>query len=289
MSKKFKTLCALICTAVLMLSLAFPASAGFLEGAELSELPRNAFDEVPMYANNEYIGEALKLGDTCYVPIPDFCEKLLGCDCLLRWDSESVTLTVICDHTQLVFDLYYNYLAVNGRYIYLEDGVFNVDGALYLPVRALAKAFDAEVQWLGRSIVIDYPPGSLIAPGSGFYNEYDLYWLSHVIYAESGNQPMEGMIGVGNVVLNRVYDESGVFPDDTRSVIFQPGQFSVVDNGTIFCEPKPHCVVAAKLCLEGYNTVGESLFFLNPSISNSHWFDTYRTFYASIGDHDFYA
>lgn len=289
MSKRIKSLCALICTAVLMFSMPFSASAGYLEGADITELPRGAFDEVPMYANGEYIGEALKLGNICYAPIPDFCEELMDCDCRLHWDSDTATLTVSCGETSLIFDLGYDYLSVNGRYIYLEDGLYNVDGVLYIPIRALAKAFAAEVSWEPGCINISHSPGALIESGEAYYNEYDLYWLSHVIYAESGNQSMAGMIGVGNVVLNRSRDESGVFPSDVRGVIFQPGQFSVVDTGTIFWDPKPHCVVAAKLCLEGYNTVGDSLFFLNPSISNSHWFDTYRTFYTSIGDHDFYA
>ena len=97
------------------------------------------------------------------------------------------------------------------------------------------------------------------------------------------------MMGVGNVVLNRVRDSSGLFPNSIHGVIFQENQFSVVDSGSIYMEPKPHCVVAAKLCLEGYNTVEDCLFFINPSICSSYWFDTYRVFYASIGDHDFYA
>lgn len=289
MSKKLKTLCALICTAVLMLSLSANAAAGFLEGSNISDISPEAFEEIPMYANGEYIGDALKLGSTSYAPIPDFCEELLDCQCSLCWDKDTVSLTVVCPHTQLLFDFRYDYLMVNDRYFYLDDLIFSVEGVLYIPIRVLAKAFDAKVDWIDGSIFISYTEGALIAPGSEFYNEYDLYWLSHVIYAESGNQSMAGMIGVGNVVLNRVRDDSGVFPDDTRGVIFQPGQFSVVDNGTIFSEPKPHCVVAAKLCLEGYNTVGDSLFFLNPSISCSSWFDTHRDFYASIGDHDFYA
>lgn len=291
MSKKLKTLSALICTAALMFSLCIPASAGYLEGAEVQEMSRSAFAEIPMYANDKYIGDALKLRETCYAPIPDFCEKLLGGDCRLSWNSETTVLTVSGPGLELFFNLSQNYLCVNDRYIYLEGGVFNVDGILYVPVRALAKAFSALVSWdaADAEISIDYSPGSYILPGEDYYNDYDLYWLSRVIYAESGNQSMEGMMGVGNVVLNRVRDESGVFPDSIYGVIFQEGQFSVVDNGTIFMEPKPHCVAAAKLCLEGYNTVGESLFFLNPSISNSYWFDTYRSFYASIGDHDFYA
>ena len=31
-----------------------------------------------------------------------------------------------------------------------------------------------------------------------------LFWLSRIIQAESGNQPLEGRMAVGNVVLNRV-------------------------------------------------------------------------------------
>lgn len=272
-----------------MLNLSVAASAGYLEGADVRELPREAFDSVPVYNKGEYMCEALKLGGTSYAPIPDFCEKLLGCECSLRWNCSTLCLTVECPHSDLVFNLNYDYLEVNGRYIYLEDGLFNVDGKLYIPVRALAKAFSAGVEWTGNAVNIIHNPGDLIASGEGYYNDYDLYWLSRVIYAESGNQSMAGMLGVGNVVLNRVRDESGLFPNDVRGVIFQQNQFSVVDNGTIFLEPKPHCVVAAKLCLEGYNSVGSSLFFLNPSISNSSWFDTYRDFYASIGDHDFYT
>jgi len=289
MSKKLKKLCALICTAVLMLSLPLSANAGFLEGADISELPRSAFEELPIYANGEYIGDALKLGDTSYAPIPDFCEELLDESCHLKWSSSDKTYSVIFPEISFIFDFHYNYLTVNERYIYLGTRLFIVDDVVYIPVRALAKAFDAQVLWNVDSIDIDYVPGKLIPHGSEFYNEYDLYWLSRVIYAESGNQPMEGMMGVGNVVLNRIKDESGVFPDDVREVIFQQGQFSVVETGAIYMEPRPHCVAAAKLCLEGYNTVGNSLFFLNPSISNSYWFDTYREFYTGIADHDFYA
>lgn len=291
MSKKLKTLCALICTAALTFSLCISASAGFLEGSDAQELPHSAFTEIPMYANDKYIGEALKLGEVSYAPIPVFCEKLLGSDCRLLWNSESSILTVSNPNLELYFNLNQDYLCVNERYIYLEGGVYNVEGVLYVPIRALAKAFNAQVDWDGKDadISISYTRGDIITSGVGYYNETDLYWLSRVIYAESGNQSMAGMMGVGNVVLNRVRDSSGVFPDSIYGVIFQEGQFSVVDTGAIYMEPKPHCVIAAKLCLEGYNTVGESLFFMNPSISCSSWFDTYRSFHASIGDHDFYA
>ena len=91
------------------------------------------------------------------------------------------------------------------------------------------------------------------------------------------------------MVLNRVNDDSGVFRDTIRGVIFQAGQFDVVASGAIYLSPNEESVVAAKLCLEGYNTVGDSKWFLNPSISSTGWFDTYRTYELSIADHMFYA
>ena len=51
-----------------------------------------------------------------------------------------------------------------------------------------------------------------------FYGARDVYWLSHIINAEAGNQPMDGQIAVGNVVLNRVADER--FPNSVKEVVF---------------------------------------------------------------------
>lgn len=48
--------------------------------------------------------------------------------------------------------------------------------------------------------------------------------LSCVIYFEAGNQGFDGMLLVGNVVLNRSHDDR--FPDRVRDVIDQPNQFS---------------------------------------------------------------
>lgn len=47
--------------------------------------------------------------------------------------------------------------------------------------------------------------------------------LAALIQAESGNQPYEGQLAVGAVVMNRV--RSGGYPDSIQGVIAQPGQF----------------------------------------------------------------
>ncbi len=293
MSKKLKTLSALICAAALMLSLTIPASAHLRDGAEApkKEEPVMVFTEIRLCADCRHIGTAVKYGPTTYVPLLAFIEEMLDAECDSAFDAGTGSVSISGGGLELSLTLGEGYMVANGRHIYLPDGAFNINGTIVAPIRELADILSIGVSWdeSDWSIHLDTSALSLPEHGDTFYNEEDLYWLSRVIYAESGNQSLEGRMGVGNVVLNRVNDATGIFPDSIQGVIFQPGQFSVVDNGTIYLEPPAHCVAAAKLCLEGYNTVENCLFFLNPSISNSYWFDVNRTFYATIGDHAFYA
>ena len=291
MSKKLKTLCALICTAAIMLTMCLSVSGIFLEGANILSAPARSFDKVPVYLNGKYMCEAMKSGGTSYVPIDGFCEAILNESCSLHWDSDEGTLTVLSPSVVLSVDLTQHYLSINGRYLYLSGGVYNIDGSVYVPIRPLSTALGASLSVVSRDegllIRLIRQGDAAIQSGDSYYSQEDLYWLSRVIYAESGNQPLSGMIGVGNVVLNRVNSPS--FPDSVYDVIFQQGQFSVVDCGSIYSQPSEMAIIAAKLCLEGSNTVGDSLFFLNPEISSSAWFDSCRIFRLSIGEHYFYA
>ena len=180
------------------------------------------------------------------------------------------------------------YLIANGRYLYLPDGVRTGNGNLMVPVRTLAAALGAEVSWdpIGNNVVLTAGAGP-ITPGSVAYQEDVVYWLSHIINAESGNQPLDGKIAVGNVVLNRV--ASSRFPNTVYEVIFQRGQFTPVSNGSINLTPNEQSVIAAKLCLDGANTVGNALYFINPRYSPNSWASRNRPYVATIGAHAFYA
>lgn len=181
-----------------------------------------------------------------------------------------------------------SYLIANGRYLYLKDGIKTSDYVILLPVRTLCAALGADVSWdpIGGNVVITAGTGP-ITPGDVAYQEDVVYWLSHIINAESGNQPLEGKIAVGNVVRNRV--ASSRFPNTTYEVIFQRGQFSPVANGTIHMEPNEESVIAAKLVLDGANTVGNALYFFNPRVSPNSWAGRNRPYVATIGNHAFYA
>lgn len=117
------------------------------------------------------------------------------------------------------------------------------------------------------------------------YSKEDLYWLTRIVQAEAGNQPIEGQIAVANVILNRVADVQ--FPNTIKEVIFAKGQFSPVKNGSINNTPCEQVVLAVKRALNGERIVPyDVVYFYNPKISKDSWIRTKRS-YKQIGNHLF--
>jgi N-acetylmuramoyl-L-alanine amidase len=234
------------------------------------------------------------LDSITYVPIQEFCDAL-GVPVEVIWEEDAAVLSVKAEGLEISVKSGDRYMAANGRCLYLKNGIYRLDDTMLLPIRELAKCFGADVFWNAEEMSVDVtvPPAELresFSSDDTFYNAEDLYWLSHIINAEAGNQTLEGMIGVGNVVLNRVADPS--CPKTIYDVIFDDRygvQFSPTVTGTIYDEPNELSVIAAKCCLEGCELVGDSLFFVNPQIGVTGWFASTRTYVATIGDHAFYA
>lgn len=230
------------------------------------------------------------IDSTTYVPLRAVSEKLSQVG--ISWDGATQTAYVSGSNLSLSVKIGAQYLQANGRYLYIPGGCKLIRGCTVVPVRILAKAFGASVSWDGATNSVHINTGSgAITPGERYYQSDSVYWLSRIIYAESGHEPLNGQIAVGNVVQNRVASSS--FPNTIYGVIFDrrygTTQFSPVANGTINNTPSEMSVIAAKICLEGYNVVGNSTFFLNPRIASSNWFDTNLTMTAVIGNHAFYA
>ncbi len=93
----------------------------------------------------------------------------------------------------------------------------------------------------------------------------DLKLLATIIYCEAGNQPYEGLLAVGSVVLNRV--NSPRFVQNTvYDVIMSPGQFEPVSSGRFalyYSEDRAteRCYQAAREVLDG-NITGSWVFFI---------------------------
>lgn len=141
-----------------------------------------------------------------------------------------------------------------------------------------------EYNRLANNLIYPGQPLRLPPPTQKLADE-DLYWLVRVISAEAKGEPLIGQIAVGAVVLNRV--KSPLFPNTIKEVIFQPGQFSVVADGSIYEPPVPSAYTAARLALRGYDPTNGSLYFYNPHVvSRSNWIRS-RTVVKAIGRHLF--
>lgn len=182
------------------------------------------------------------------------------------------------------------YIVANGRCLYVPEGVKLEEGVVMVPVRVLCQALGAEVEWNGEEYLVSITSGATpIESGDSYYDQEDLYWLSRIIYCESGNQSLEGKIAVGNVVLNRVADKE--FPNTVKEVIFDDKyaiQFEPVENGTVYQEPTASAVLAAKMSLEGADVIGPALYFYAPKLSPVNWINQNRPFHMTIGCHDFH-
>jgi spore germination cell wall hydrolase CwlJ-like protein len=114
--------------------------------------------------------------------------------------------------------------------------------------------------------------------------------LATIIQAEAGNQPEEGKLAVGSVIMNRV--ASSHFPNTISGVVFSPRQFSPVDDGhfqAIYNRgPNQDCIDAAQKILSGYRNV-PYLFFTTVSVCESRGFPSANMEYLDIGAHRFWG
>ena len=103
-----------------------------------------------------------------------------------------------------------------------------------------------------------------IADGCRSTGGYDKELLASLIFCEAGNQPYEGQVAVGAVVLNRI--NSASYPNTMEEVIYQSGQFSPAMSGWLDRvgangSYTDAAMQAAEDALAGSNPVGNCLYF----------------------------
>ena len=225
---------------------------------------------------------AFAVDGVTYAPMVALLDAMGGWD--TTWDRVSRTATSETDRFTLAVPVGQRYVAVDGQRHTISAPNLIRNGRTYVPLRAVAELLGAKVTFTSWSATVKVTTGE-----SGGYSQEDLYWLSRIISAESQGEPLAGQIAVGNVVLNRVAHSD--FPSTVKDVIFDTKhgvQFTPVANGAIYWEPTAQSVKAAQMALEGSNTVGKSLYFFNPSLSQGTWIVQNRTYHSTIGNHRFY-
>ena len=228
---------------------------------------------------------------TTFVPIR-FVSQALGADSV-EWDDKSNTAVITYHNKTIRLPKGKNGGYVNGKYVAIENGIQLVQDRVFVPVRFVSEQLGCQVNWIYDTYTVDIEKAGVSVPaelvGKRGYTDDEIYWLSKIIHAESQGEPMEGKIAVGNVVLNRV--KSKEYPNTIYGVIFDRNhgvQFSPVLNGTIYHTPHGDSIIAAKRALQGEKEVGESLFFLNPKLSENFWIPKNRPYFPTIATHDFY-
>ena len=116
-------------------------------------------------------------------------------------------------------------------------------------------------------------------------NEQEFELLARLIHGEARGENYIGQVAVGAVILNRVL--SPYFPDDLRSVVYQPGQFSPVSNGQINLHPNRTAYRAARAALKGQDPTRGACYFYNPRTAENRWWFKSREVVVKIGNHVF--
>lgn len=265
-----------------------PTAAPALAPIEAKEQPEDT-RPLAVYLDGMLFVRGYEWGGAAYVPLRPFCDYA-GID--MEWSGDWDSFTLHLDSLEVEGEYGRQYYLADGRYIYAPEDWFIFNWELYLPQYALCKLLNLTAERRGDSIRLNGKNLRLLEGGKDYYDlnfpTGDVYWMSHIIASEAGIEPMEGKIGVGNVVLNRVADPE--FPDTIFDVVFDYEhtiQFEPVSKGTIHDEPKPEDLIAAYLVLEGANTAGDCLYFVNPDFG-SFWFDNNLQLVMQIGRHNFY-
>lgn len=232
---------------------------------------------------------AIAINGTTFIPVRDFFQAL---GCTVEWSDSTKTVTVTRGtELQAVFQLNSRLARANSRCWYMDQPCTALNGSAMIPVRAAAKIFNAEVVWDAENQAVILTGEGLLESGITYYEDENdtLLWLARIIYHESGNQPLDGKVAVGNVVMNRV--NNPMFPDTVYEVLYDNRtgvQFLKESNTKIFREPNEESWLAAKLVMEGYVTAPNCLYFASVRKINSCWAAKHRTYFGTIGAHAFW-
>lgn len=137
---------------------------------------------------------------------------------------------------------------------------------------------------LGISLGSKSGGASTGASGNNRSDKGDLYLLARVVYGEGRGEPYKGKVAIAAVVLNRVV--SSEFPNTIPKVVYQPGAFSIVDDGQINLAPDQDALNAARDAMNGWDPSGGALFYYNPKKTSNRYILS-RPVITIIGDHVF--
>ncbi|MBQ2862658.1 MAG: cell wall hydrolase [Clostridia bacterium] len=223
-------------------------------------------------------------GDDVVVPVVLFSEAMS--DCTVSYTKKTVEIKA--EGLTIEASVGEKYIVANNKYIYVEGGVvLREDGHIWTSIDVMSKIFGCEYSFDAESKSVHLTLTGEYISAEKSYTSKDLYWLARIINAESRGESFVGKLAVGTVVMNRV--ASSRYPNSVYGVIFDRGQFTPAESGSVYMTPLEDCVTAARIVLDGYRISDSILFF--HSIRNPK---NYASFVNTeqemvIGNHYFYT
>ena len=210
---------------------------------------------VPLYVGGGQAGTCDIIGGVPYMSVTAFFDAA-GLDAQVIDYGSALSLAM--QGIMLTAQAGQNYFVCNERYLYVENGVQNLGGALALPVELLVKCTGLTASWdrLAWQVNVNSGPAKPLESGETYYDQSDLYWLSRLIFAMAGTESFQTRVAVGSVCVNRLGNPAFAGQSNIYEVVFAKNQFDMVTNGMIYVEPDEDSVLAAKLALEGCDPVG---------------------------------
>lgn len=248
---------------------------------------------VDIRVNGEYIrtySEPLIISGVTYAPVRAIADALSATE--VSWNDSEKSALINIDGNMLKIYTGSNTVYINGKKTSMPQKAFINSSRTYIPVRFISELFGADVGWDETYKNVNITKESTTVPNNVIDTSFthdELYWMSRIINAESSGESLTGQIAVGDVILNRV--RSNLFPNTVYGVIFDNKysvQFEPIINGSIYNTPTSSAIAAAKISMTSPSTVGNCLYFFNPSTASSSWISKNRVFYTSIGNHHFY-
>ena len=124
-----------------------------------------------------------------------------------------------------------------------------------------------------------------VSPGQ--FSEEDVMLLAKFLHYEARYNSVAGQRAVASVVVNRIFNDSGHFPDTVSGVLYQHNQF--VPEGTLDnVVPNSTVIASARYVLQEHGpTLPKKVLFYRASYLGTSWY-SYMTYYCTIDDNNFF-
>lgn len=135
---------------------------------------------------------------------------------------------------------------------------------------------------------IEPTPAAMYTVYEGQFSKADIKLVAALIHCEGPGSSKVGYRAIASIILNRVMNNSGKFPNDIQGVLFQPGQFGYSKSYLESITPNSKALDAANYVFSSHgSTLPKKVLFYRASYLGKPWTE-YTSYYATIEGNNYY-